>query len=276
MMRKSISGNFKKKSVFFLAGVILIGIAVWQLSGIGIEQKQEGDTYRRLKKTAMEETGTEEPKEKDRKKDEKETFDYRKVRVDFDALKKRNKDIVGWILFDQNGISYPVVQGADNETYLHVMADGTKNPAGSIFVDASCEADFMDLHTIVYGHNMKNLSMFGKLKQYRREEAYYKENQYFTIYTPNRIFRYEIFGWYEAAADDALYQTDFLDREEWEKFVEQMLERRYRDTGVTADGMDRIVTLSTCSGEGMRFVVHGKLTDEIESGNEKEAPHEVR
>ena len=108
---------------------------------------------------------------------------------------------------------------------------------------------------------MKNLSMFGRLKQYRTTEGYYEDNRYFTIYTPDQIFRYEIFAWYEADAADPVYQVEFTDEEAFGAFVDQMLERRYRDTGVTADRQDKIVTLSTCSTEGKRLIVHGKQTD---------------
>ncbi len=126
-------------------------------------------------------------------------------------------------------------------------------------MDSLCASDFTDFHTILYGHNMKNLSMFGKLKLYRMKQGYYEQNKYFTIYLPDAVCRYEIFAWYEVQNEDSVYQVGFQDREAFDTFVEQMIQRRYRDTSVAADGEDTIVTLSTCSVKGKRFVVHGKL-----------------
>ncbi len=100
--------------------------------------------------------------------------------------------------------------------------------------------------------------MFGSLKNYNLKEDYFQENRYFTIYTPEKTLRYEIFAWYEAAADDDVYQIGFAADELFAEFVEQMLARRVYDTNVTAGREDRIVTLSTCSANGKRFVVHGK------------------
>lgn len=248
MMKKSVSGNFKRNIFFCAAGAVLMGTALYQLTGIGMESKERKDFYGRIEKSAVEESSSEEKTKEE-------------VTIDFDTLKKMNEDIVGWILFDKNGISYPILQGKDNEEYLYTMADGTKNPAGSIFLDALCSPDFEDAHTIIYGHNMKDLSMFGKLKQYGIKKDYYQENKYFTIYTPDGAFRYEIFAWYEAAEDDSVYQVGSWEEESFGEFVAQMIKRRYRDTEVTAGKNDKIVTLSTCSSAGMRFVVHGKRVE---------------
>lgn len=233
----------------------MAGISLIQLAGANGASREQKKAYGSL------ESGAVRPQVLDNPCDsgEGEAFDYREVTIDFDLLKRENEDIIGWILFDFNGISYPVLQGRDNEEYLYTMADGTQNPSGSIFIDSMCAADFTDCHTIIYGHNMKDGSMFGKLKQYRIQENYYKENRYFTIYTPDKMFRYEIFAWYEAKADDEVYQAGFSEDSEFEAFVSRMQERRYADTKTGAGGKDKIVTLSTCSAEGMRFVVHGKM-----------------
>lgn len=238
--------------------------ACYQLAEIGASSRQGRTVYERLRDAAEEENDQKKPRQTAKKQaDNSGQFDYRKVKIDFDALKKMNEDITGWIRFDQNGIDYPVLKGRDNEEYLHILPDKTKNAAGSIFMDYLSSSDFSDSHTILYGHNMKNLSMFGRLKQYRTIEGYYENNRYFTIYTPDQIFRYEIFAWYEADAADLVYQVEFADEEVFREFVGQMLERRYQDTKVTADEKDRIVTLSTCSAAGKRFVVHGKLIKEV-------------
>lgn len=264
-MKKSVSGNSKKRIIYILAGMLLLGIACYQLIDIGVQYQQGKNVYARFWNTAKEKDDTDGTRQKAKKQaDTSGESDYRDFKIDFDALKKVNEDIIGWIRFDKNGINYPVLQGRDNEEYLSILPDKTKNASGSIFMDYLCTPDFTDSHTIIYGHNMKNLSMFGKLKQYRTTDGYYEENRYFTIYMPDRIFRYEIFGWYEADVEDSVYQVGFTDEDAFGDFVDQMLVRRYRDTEVTADKRDKVVTLSTCSVTGKRFVVHGKLTDSID------------
>ncbi len=100
--------------------------------------------------------------------------------VDFESLKAINPDVKGWLYIEALDISYPVVQGPDNDTYLHTTYEGTSrtNFAGSIFLDYQNQDDFSDGNTIVYGHNMKNLSMFGKLKQ-MKEQKKYRDSVYF-------------------------------------------------------------------------------------------------
>lgn len=98
----------------------------------------------------------------------------------------------GWLYIEALDISYPVVQGPDNDTYLHTTYEGTSNFAGSIFLDYQNQDDFSDGNTIVYGHNMKNLSMFGKLKQMKEQEKY-RDSVYFWMLTPESNDVYQIF-----------------------------------------------------------------------------------
>lgn len=246
----------------FAAGAFFTGIACWQLIDIGAEYRQGRHAYERFGNATEQNNDQKEPRQPAKKQaDNSGEFDYRRLEIDFEELKKINEDIIAWICFDKNGIDYPVLQGRDNEEYLHMLPDKTKNAAGSIFMDYLSASDFSDSHTVLYGHNMRNLSMFGKLKQYRTTEGYYEDNRCFTIYMPDVIYRYEIFGWYEADAEDLVYQVEFADEEAFGESVDRMLERRYQDTGLTADQQDKVVTLSTCSAAGKRFVVHGKLTD---------------
>ena len=270
MMKRSVSASSKKRYVSILLGILCIGIAVFLLWHMQSEYKESDRFYQKLEDRALKkDAGSQHSKQNEQNEQivqkaedsEKQASaaDAASLEIDFDALKQVNGDIIGWILFDNNGISYPILQGKDNEEYLYRLADGTKSKAGSIFMDAACSPDFSDAHTIIYGHNMKNLSMFGKLKWYRTKRGYYENNRYFTIYTPDRVLRYEIFSWYEANADDMVYQVGFQSDRFFLTFVEEMIKRSSRNTGVTVDENDKIVTLSTCSANGKRFVVHGKL-----------------
>ncbi len=106
--------------------------------------------------------------------------------IDFAALKAVNEDIIGWLVVEALDISYPIVQSEDNDFYLHRTTEKTYNFAGSIFLDYMNKPDFSDCHSIVYGHNMKNGSMFGTLKQFRDKDVYSK-SMYFWICTPEKI-----------------------------------------------------------------------------------------
>lgn len=262
-MKKSASGNFKAGLGLFAAGLLLFGLAVLNLSGLHAESSREKGAYKAIEEKAVflpDEPGRKTGKDTKREAEESggEAFDYREADIDFEMLLQMNEDVVGWILFDRNEISYPVLKGKDNEEYLNRLADGTIHSAGSIFMDSACSSDFTDSHTILYGHNRKDLGMFGKLKFYRTQEDYYEKNRYFTIYTPEHIFRYEIFSWYEAEPDDEVYQAGFEEGEAFGAFAGRMAERGGRDTGNAAGAYDRVVTLSTCSADGLRFLVHGK------------------
>ena len=104
---------------------------------------------------------------------------------------------MGWIYVEAvPDINYPIVHGKDNETYLHRTYEKNYNFAGTIFVDYENKGDFSDCNTIVYGHNMKNGSMFAQLKKFTQDEETYKKSKYFWIFTPEKNYRYEIISAY--------------------------------------------------------------------------------
>lgn len=173
------------------------------------------------------------------------------------ALKEENDEVIGWITFDNMELSYPIMQGEDNDYYLTHTFSGETNSAGSIFMEAANTPNFEDCHTIIYGHNMKNLSMFGQLKKYKTEE-FYEAHQYFTIYTEDHVYRYQIFAYYDIVETGDVYMIGFLPDEEFQEFINQMLRRSYYDTDVEVTAQDKVITLSTCSTEGNRFVVNAK------------------
>lgn len=179
--------------------------------------------------------------------------------IDFGELEAVNEDIVGWLRISALDISYPVVQGADNDFYLHRTFEKEDNFAGCIFLNADNKADFTDQNTIVYGHNMKNGSMFGKLKDFREEEVFNK-SKYFWMFTDDLIYQYRIFSACVVNKTGLTYQTFFVNNE-FDEFINAAYAGSEVDTGgveVTRD--DRVMTLSTCTGDdATRFVVIGKL-----------------
>lgn len=179
--------------------------------------------------------------------------------IDFDELKQVNEDIVGWLRIRALDISYPVVQGEDNDFYLHRTFEKTDNFAGCLFVNCDNSPDMTDQNTIIYGHNMRNGSMFGKLKEFR-EEGTFEKSRYFWLFAPDFIYEYRIFSASVVSKTGLTYQTGFTD-EEFEEFLRDAFENSEVDTsGVEVTKEDRIVTLSTCTGDdSTRFTVKGKL-----------------
>ena len=175
-------------TLVFLAALAVFCFSGYKLIGIYLDYKTGTDEYRDLQQYTTEitktpetpaPTKTEEPQTESEPAEpsepEPEPLSYPTeppLAVDFESLKAINPDVKGWLYIEALDISYPVVQGPDNDAYLHTTYEGTSNFAGSIFLDYQNQGDFSDGNTIVYGHNMKNLSMFGKLKQMKEQEKY--------------------------------------------------------------------------------------------------------
>ena len=190
---------------------------------------------------------------------EEKTLPVLKNPIDFTQLLSVNSDIVGWLRIRALDISYPVVQGKDNDYYLHRTFEKTDNFAGCLFVNSYNMGDFTDQNTIIYGHNMKNGSMFGKLKNFSDPEVF-KKSRYFWIFTPDVIYQYRIFSASVVDKTGLTYQISFTD-DEFDQFISRAYSYSVVDNqGVTVTKEDRIVTLSTCTGDdSTRFVVMGKL-----------------
>ena len=190
---------------------------------------------------------------------EEKTLPVRKNPIDFTQLLSVNSDIVGWLRIRALDISYPVVQGKDNDYYLHRTFEKTDNFAGCLFVNSYNMGDFTDQNTIIYGHNMKNGSMFGKLKNFNDPEVF-KKSRYFWIFTPDFIYQYRIFSASVVDKTGLTYQISFTD-DEFDQFISRAYSNSVVDNqDVTVTKEDRIVTLSTCTGDdSTRFVVMGKL-----------------
>lgn len=190
---------------------------------------------------------------------EEKTLPVLKNPIDFTQLLSVNSDIVGWLRIRALDISYPVVQGKDNDYYLHRTFEKTDNFAGCLFVNSYNMGDFTDQNTIIYGHNMKNGSMFGKLKNFNDPEVF-KKSRYFWIFTPDFIYQYRIFSASVVDKTGLTYQVSFTD-DEFDQFISRAYSNSVVDNqDVTVTKEDRIVTLSTCTGDdSTRFVVMGKL-----------------
>jgi sortase B len=190
-----------------------------------------------------------------------------KFRVDFKKLSQINGDTIGWLRFNPEPaiISYPVVQTNDNDRYLHNTFSANENTLGAIFMDYRNSAGYADSNTIIYGHRMKDGSMFKHLEDYKEPE-FLKANPNFFIYTPDgRELTYEIFSVGRIVDDSQTYQIEFNSEEEIQGVFDLMVKESAYDTGVSIKADDKVVTLSTCTAESdnHRFVVHGKLVKDI-------------
>ncbi len=179
--------------------------------------------------------------------------------INFQELNAINEDIIGWLRIRALDVSYPIAQAEDNDYYLHRTFAREDNFAGCIFLNCTNSKYFTDQNSIVYGHNMKNGSMFGTLKKFQDQEVY-DDCPYFWIFTPEFIYQYRIFSCSVVSKIGDPYRTRFL-TSDFEEFIRTCQENSMIDNGgmeVTTN--DRIVTLSTCTGdESTRFIVQGKL-----------------
>lgn len=180
--------------------------------------------------------------------------------VDFEALSEINPDIVAWIYIEDTKINYPVVQGRDNRYYLKCLFDGKWNSAGCIFLDSRNEPDFSDRHSIIYGHHMKNGTMFSGLTEYKKQE-FYEGHPTVLLMTPEQNIRVEIFAGYVASVEDNAWEIAMGSDGEFENWLEEAKERSCFKSEVAPAVTDRIVTLSTCSYEfdNARFVLLGVI-----------------
>lgn len=244
-----------RKKATLIIGIAMILVSVGMLASTLWDYKKAENTYDKLNETYVTAAVTEENEEND-------NWWYEDVDIDLAELQAENQDVIGWIRFDNiEVLSYPIMYSGDDETYLRTDIHGNSSTSGSIFMEGLCNPDFEDCHTILYGHNMKNLSMFGSLKKYKTE-GFYEENRYFTIYTADMAYRYQIFSYRDVPETDSVYTVGFAPDDEFAGFINEMIRKSYEDTGVEVEKEDKVLTLSTCSTEGYRFVVHALRVDE--------------
>jgi sortase B len=188
-----------------------------------------------------------------------ETVEKCPVVVDFEKLWIQNEDIVAWLYLPDTVISYPIAQSDDNDYYLKRLLDGSYNDAGTLFVDCRNSGDFSDWNTLVYGHNMKNKTMFGTLVSYKEQE-YYDEHPYMYLMTPDASYKLELVAGYITNTESDVY--DFPEtQQERDELLDLVRSKSTFKSDVQVQEDDRLVTLSTCSYEyeDARFVVVGVL-----------------
>lgn len=198
--------------------------------------------------------------------DEKKESDYwyyvkqSLISVDINTLKNKNSDTLGWISVNNTNVNYPFVQTSDNEYYLNHAFDKSNNRAGWIFLDYRNNKDFSDKNNILYGHARKDNSMFGSLRNVIKKEWFLnKDNHIIKLSTEKENTLWQIFSTYKIEVESYYLTTSFSTDLEYERFLNTIKERSLYDFDVTLSKDDKILTLSTCSGENSRIVIHAKL-----------------
>lgn len=190
----------------------------------------------------------------DTNKEEKE-----KYTIDFETLKQINSDAIGYLKVNGTEIETIVVQAEDNDYYLSHNFEKNKNNAGWIFADCNNQLDGTDKNIILYGHNMKNNTMFGTLKNVLKEEwKELQENRYITFITEKEYGTYEVFSVYQIEKEDYYIKTDFASGE-FANFLNTLKQRSKYHFDVEINENDSILTLSTCANNNKyRVVLHAK------------------
>lgn len=183
------------------------------------------------------------------------------IAIDFDALLADNEDVVGWIYCPDTPINYPVAQGKDNNEYLRHDLNGKYLVSGTIFVDYRNGPVGEDLNYVIYGHNMKNQTMFGTILKYK-EQSYYDEHPVLYYLTPEQNYKLEPIAGLVVSTEDMIYQPS-PETDSFSEYVEKLVEKSgFRSEAEYYPG-DTLVTLSTCSYEfdTARYVLVCKLTE---------------
>ena len=188
--------------------------------------------------------------------------------VDFEILQENGPDIIAWLTLPDTAVNYPVTQAEDNDYYLRHLYDGTYNKAGCLFADYENKKDFSDRNTIIYGHNMRDGSMFASLNEYK-EQSYYDSHPQMYLVTPDGGYLCDIFAAFEAkpkesGSDTSPWRMEWKDDGAYTTWLSAMADRSVVETDVTVTSSDKLLTLSTCTpGGASRFIVMGKLTEVV-------------
>lgn len=207
--KKNKSKKYMKAILNLVIYIMLLSILLY--SGIKIYKWYKDNTNNNEITEKIKETVKIEDKDENKKE----------YTIDFSKLKEQNSDTVAWIKVNNTNIEYLVVKAQNNDFYLKHSFDKSNNSAGWIFADYRNKFDGTDKNIIIYGHNMKDNSMFGSLKSVISEDWYNNEdNKYITLITENEIQIYEVFSVYQIEKEDYYIQTSFNSETNFNTFAQ--------------------------------------------------------
>lgn len=250
-----------RKTVTVILILLLSGILVFA-SNMAIkevrEYKEAEQLYKELQEEYVETKPTEDT-EPDETLEQTEPIEVAPITVDFTSLLEQNSDIVGWIYCPDTPINYPVVQAEDNDRYLRRDLNGKYLVSGTVFVDYRNGAVGEDANYIVYGHNMKDGTMFSSLAKYK-EQSYYDEHPILYFLTPSGDYKIELYAGIVVKMDALIYVPN-PNEAEFTVFLRNAKDKSTFKSNVEITENDTLITLSTCSYEynNARYIVIGKL-----------------
>ena len=252
----------KRKLLHKIILAVLVCTAVVSGARVIMEQMESRrvqEEYERLARAAKQEetreaeTSAAEPETEAETGSERETETQRETEpeyvspINFEELSRLNPDVIAWIQIPGTNIDYPIVQGDDNEVYLHRSFEGEETTAGTIFLDFESQSDLRGYNNIIYGHHMRNGTMFRDIVYYK-EQDYFKEHQYFEIYTPKETIHLKAVSCYYIENDPMVRKTRFKTSESYEAYVQAMLSPcPYAE--IPEEPVKNLYTLVTCSYE---------------------------
>lgn len=253
--------------------VILLGVFLfsgWKVVSLSLEYAKSGESYAELEQFVSLQTVPAETQQPDMPEASVDAAMVPEATVakrpalrplvDFEALAEINPDIVGWLYLANSKINYPIVQ-RDNEYYLKRLFTGEYNAGGCIFLDERNAADFSDDHSILYGHHMKDGSMFAGITAFQ-EQAYYDAHPTALLITPEGTYKIQFFSCYVADTQASAWDLSFTG-DGFGEWLDEIARKSYFRANVQPNAEDRILTLSTCAYdfENARFVLHGVITE---------------
>jgi len=251
--------------IILAVSVVLIVVASVNIFILAREYRAGINEYRDLEQYVevveeTESTSQADEGEQAEQQETKESVIPVSLEIDFDQLKEINGDLVGWLYYEPLDISYPIVRGDDNDYYTHYTFENEKNSSGAIFMDFLNKPNMDNYNTIIYGHNMRNGTMFGSLKKLLNDDSIIEEDPYFYIFTEDQAFMYEIASVYITTSESDTYNL-IETQEDQQDYINYILEVSTWLWDKEIASSDKIVTLSTCHGlhSTNRTVVHGVL-----------------
>ncbi|MGN0372474.1 MAG: SpaA isopeptide-forming pilin-related protein [Enterocloster sp.] len=247
--------------ILFLAGGILCIVRLAAFAGAYRKAAHFYTNVREIAGAGQKENAEETDGEnvsRGQKMPEKQALSENGIREE--ELRQMNQEYRFWLQIPGTGIDYPVVQHEDDIYYLTHAFDHSEQAAGCIFLDSSC-VPLQSANTVIYGHNMKDGSMFGDLKQYR-EERFFREHPVLRLYYKDKWMECPIFSCQLREEKDSEALLQGLFGKEWEVFLEKMEEDSLYSTGISPAPEDRVITLCSCFGKDKRMIVQALLEPE--------------
>ena len=224
--------------VVFIVSIVVLVAALAALGAIGYQYWSQQKAYDDLEQFAS--------------VSEDKTLALSDLTVDWDALRAVNPDIVAWVFIPGTVINYPVVQGSDNEEYLHKAFDGSTGwlaSAGTIFLDAANQPDFSDRNSALYGHHMNDGSMFASIADLS-DQAEFDSHRDLYVLTPQGNYRLKTFALVDTVGTDAIVQTAFSTDQDYRAYLQDKFDRSVvaQESGdvLSAADIKQSMLLSTC------------------------------